>query len=196
MDDPKWNYSGFLPYFRKTEHHHDEKDVNTEIHGIDGPVHTESVTSTGWRYPLRDQIKAAWASAGVCEIADMNSGSPLGVGELVENRRKGMRQLASTSYDLSKVTIKTETLVKRVTIDDEHQATGVELSDGTTITANREVIISAGTYRTPQLLMLSGIGPLHELSQHGIDQKVDSPEVGRNFHDHLVSYEGRNFRAH
>ena len=118
----------------------------------------------------------------------MNSGSPLGVGELVENRQNGMRQLASTSYDLSRVKVITETLVKCVMIDDENQATGVELSDGAKIAARREVIISSGAYRTPQVLMLSGIGPSDELKKHGIAQKVHSPGVGKNFHDHFVSY--------
>ena len=196
MNDPKWSYKGFLPYFRKTEHHHDQETVNTEIHGTGGPIRTESVTSTGRIYPLREQIKAAWASAGVHEIADMNSGSPLGVGELVENRQNGMRQLASTSYDLSKVTIKTETLVKCVTLDDKHQATGVELLDGTKIAARREVIISSGAYRTPQILMLSGIGPFDELKKHRIDQKADIPQVGKNFHDHLVSFKCRYLRVY
>ncbi|MCJ1237306.1 hypothetical protein MMC14_005291 [Varicellaria rhodocarpa] len=180
------DYNDWARLFRKTEHHHDEKSVNTEIHGVEGPIRTESVSSTGRKYPLRDQIKAAWASAGVHETADMNSGSPLGVGELVENRQNGMRQLASTSYDLSRVKVITETLVKCVMIDDENQATGVELSDGAKIAARREVIISSGAYRTPQVLMLSGIGPSDELKKHGIAQKVHSPGVGKNFHDHFA----------
>ena len=98
-----------------------------------------------------------------------------------------MRQLASTSYDLSKVKVITETLVKCVMVDNEKQATGVELSNGTKIIAQREVIITSGAYRTPQILMLSGIGPSDELEKHGITPKVESPGVGKNFHDHLVS---------
>ena len=77
VNDPKWSYKGFLLYFRKTERHHDEKSVDTEIHGVGGPIRTESVSSTGRKYPLRNQIKAAWSSAGVHEIPDMNSGSLL-----------------------------------------------------------------------------------------------------------------------
>ena len=185
MNDQRWSYEGFLPYFCKTEHHHDET-VDTAIHGTAGPIHTESVTSTGRKYPLRRQVKAAWASAGVHEISDMNSGSPLGLGEIIENRQKGMRQLASAAYDLSKVKIRTETLVKCITIDGKRRATGVELLDGTTLTAKREVILSAGAYRTPQILMLSGIGSKDVLTSFNLDCEIENPEVGKNFFDHFA----------
>ena len=64
-------------------------------------------------------------------------------------------------------------------------ATGVELNDGEKITATREVILSCGAVRKPQLLMLSDTGPAEELSQHGIEQPINAPEIGHNFHDHL-----------
>jgi choline dehydrogenase-like flavoprotein len=64
-------------------------------------------------------------------------------------------------------------------------ATGVELLDGTIFHASREVVLSAGAYRTPQVLMLSGIGPRDELAKHNIPVQVDAPEVGRNLHDHF-----------
>lgn len=94
------------------------------------------------------------------------------------------------AYDLTGVHILTETLVQRVVIEirnGENVATGVQLADGkgTIISAMKEVILSAGAYRSPQVLMLSGIGPKLELASHGITQIVDAPEVGRNFHDHF-----------
>ncbi|KAF4626524.1 hypothetical protein G7Y89_g11633 [Cudoniella acicularis] len=69
--------------------------------------------------------------------------------------------------------------------DGTRVASGVELADGRTISANKEVVISAGTIRTPQLLLLSGIGPKEELDNHGIEQVVESPEVGKNLWDHF-----------
>lgn len=100
-------------------------------------------------------------------------------------------RLARNAYDLSGVQILTETLVQRIVLeekDGDQVATGVQLADGTgrIISVKKEVILSAGVYRTPQILMLSGIGPKEELSRHGIPQVIDSPEVGRNFYDHMA----------
>ncbi|KAK4218548.1 GMC oxidoreductase-domain-containing protein, partial [Rhypophila decipiens] len=67
-------------------------------------------------------------------------------------------------------------------------ATGVELDDGTKITANKNFILAAGAYRTPQILMLSGTGPSSTLSEHGIPLVHDSPEFGKNLHDHFAVY--------
>ena len=82
----------------------------------------------------------------------------------------------------------TDTLVKRVIveqIDGRNIATGVELASGEAVTAKEEIIISAGAYRTPQVLILSGIGPSEELKKHGIKQVMDLADVGKNLHDHL-----------
>ncbi len=151
-------------------------------------MYTCNVTSSGRNYPLRDMVKAAWEAVGLEQIPDANSGSPQGFAEVTENRKDGTRQIASDVYPLSGVKVMTETLVKRVVveqIDGRKIATGVELASGAVITANEEIIISAGAYRTPQVLMLSGIGPIAELKKHGIAQVVDLPEVGKNLHDHL-----------
>lgn len=100
----------------------------------------------------------------------------------------GKRQLASHAYYLSGVHVLTDTMVHRVLFegrDGKKSAIGVQLADGKSISAENEVIVSAGAYRTPQVLMLSGVGPAAELERHAISVVVDTPEVGRNFHDHL-----------
>lgn len=151
-------------------------------------MYTCNVTSSGRNFPLRDMVKAAWEAVGLEQIPDANSGSPQGFADLTENRKNGLRQLACDAYPLSGVQVMTETLVKRVVveqIDGRKIATGVELASGEVIAANEEIIISAGAYRTPQVLMLSGIGPAAELKKHGIKQVVELPEVGKNLHDHL-----------
>lgn len=92
----------------------------------------------------------------------------------------------------------TETLVKRVLIQDfggKKTASGVELANGQKITAHRKIVLSAGAYRTPQLLLLSGIGPISEPSRHGVPQVVDAPEVGKNFHDHMAVSQWWKLRA-
>ncbi|RAL64507.1 hypothetical protein DID88_001982 [Monilinia fructigena] len=183
VGDSKWNYQGFLPYFRKVEHYH----VSSEEHGSQGPNYTQSVTSSGRQYPLRDPLKNAWIAAGVRHIADANSGSPQGIGELVENRHDSIRQVASTIYSLKGIDVLLNTLVKRVVIEDnetgEKVATGVELANGDIIKAKKEVILAAGAYRTPQVLLLSGVGAKKDLK--GISQVVDLAQVGENFHDHM-----------
>lgn len=188
VGDPKWSYEGMLPYFKKAETHHTASH-GEEQHGFNGPMQTNSHTSAGRKYPLRALVKQAWEEIGAKEIADINAGSPLGMGELIDNRRDGLRQPASSVYPLSGVQVWTETLVQRILIEErgvKKIATGVELVDGRILFAKKEVIVSAGTYRTPQVLMLSGIGAKEELSRQGIKQVVDLPDVGRNLHDHLA----------
>ena len=120
---------------------------------------------------------------------DANSGRPQGLGELVENRNDGARQLASTVYPLAGVRVMTETIVGRVLFEktgNHHIARGVQLSNGETLSATQEVILSAGAYRTPQILLRSGIGPEKELVSHGITALIDSPDVGKNLFDHMA----------
>ena len=188
VDDPKWSYSGLLPYFRKVERYH-STEINTHEHGYEGVIHTQSVSSTSRNYPLREPLRAAWESIGVTRTTDANSGKPKGLGELVENLCQGARQLASTVYSLAGVEVMTETLVKRVVVDFDgyhHRASGIELANGQTYAATQEVILSAGAYRSPQLLLLSGIGPAKELAAHGITAILDVPHVGKNLHDHMA----------
>jgi len=121
-------------------------------------------------------------STGATFNPDMNSGDPNGLAQLVENWHNASRQHAAICYDLRGVHVITETVVQRVLFDGD-RAVGVELLDGAKLMSRKEIILSAGAIRTPQVLMLSGIGPLTELSKHNIQQKVDLP-VGQNLHDH------------
>jgi choline dehydrogenase-like flavoprotein len=188
-------YEGLLPYFRQMETYVDERRVGTNVHGVEGLIHNVSVSRSGSErnYPLREPLRKAWARMGVKDILDANGGSPLGLGELVENWREGKRQIASEIFGILErpsVTVLTEAMVQRVLVEEDESgskvAKGVQLVGGQIFHASKEVVISAGVYRTPQVLMLSGIGPQDELSKHGIDTILDAPEVGRNFHDHFA----------
>ncbi|KAK7917778.1 hypothetical protein PG985_011386, partial [Apiospora marii] len=189
VGDQRWSYAGQLPYFRKTEDYCD--DSNPDHHGRGGPVHVDSITCTGRHYPLRDKVLESWHENGVQSIPDLdgNAGRILGIGELYESRRDGKREIASSIYPLEGVTVLTETLVESVTLnngdDGDVQATGVRLANGTEYQAKR-VVVSAGAYRSPQLLLLSGIGPAETLAQHGIEQVVELPDVGQNLADHMM----------
>ncbi|KZL85317.1 glucose dehydrogenase [Colletotrichum incanum] len=191
VNDSRWSYENQLPYFRRSEEYWTD-DVNPDEHGHDGPLKIEVPSVTGRVYPLRDAVYESYETVGITALPglDANSGENIGFGEISENRRNGVRQIASEYYPLDGVTILTDTLVEKVLLQSDNSsftdqliATGVRLADGTEI-RGKEIIAAAGAYRTPQLLMLSGIGPADELKQHGIEQKIDSPEVGKNFADH------------
>ncbi|KAL4927675.1 GMC family oxidoreductase [Aspergillus undulatus] len=206
VGDKGWSYEGLLPYFRMVERWVDAdadaqgqgvgegRSHEVAAHGLEGLIHNGSVSgsSAERKYPLREPLRRAWERVGVKRISDMNVGSPLGLGELVENWRAGKRQISSEVFgiwDRPNVTVLTETMVQRILVEDEggkKVARGVQLVGGAIFLADKEVIISTGAYRTPQVLMLSGIGPHDELEKHGIETIVDSGEVGRNFHDHFA----------
>lgn len=131
--------------------------------------------------------------SGNAEIKDANKGFPQGVAELVENRRNGLRQLTSHVYPLKGAHILTETMVKRNIFPDSPHgkvAVGIELADDRQlrVKAGGEVLLCGGSYRSPQVLMLSDIDPKEELSKHNIPPLVDSPWVGKNFHDHQMIF--------
>ncbi|KAI4921053.1 uncharacterized protein J4E92_008038 [Alternaria infectoria] len=189
VDDPRWSYDGLLPYFKRTERHFDP-DADPSQHGHDGPMHTASVTSTGRIYPLREPVHKLWSNLDIPHIYDLNDGRPQGISDLVENFQDGKRQMAHSVYPLHGVQVRTSTIVRRVLFDDTNTAVGVELTDGERIDLNEggQVVITAGAYRTPQVLMLSGIGEPSQLSQHNIPVVSNLPAVGQNLHDHLMMY--------
>ncbi|KAF2501931.1 putative glucose dehydrogenase [Lophium mytilinum] len=189
VNDPRWSYNGLLPYFKRSEHHFDP-NADPSQHGFDGPIHTASITASGRKFPLRDTVLKLWSHLGLKHVPDANSGHPQGIAELVENWRDGKRQTASSVYPLDGVTVLTDTLARRVLLNSDNVAEGVELVNGEKhmVKPNGQVIISAGAYRTPQLLLLSGIGDPTQLSEHGIETSVSLVEVGKNLHDHLMLF--------
>ncbi|KAF1849210.1 GMC oxidoreductase [Cucurbitaria berberidis CBS 394.84] len=186
VGDERWSYNGQLPYFKRSEKHFDP-EADPVQHGSDGPVHTASVRSTGRKYPLRDTVLKLWSRLDLKHNHDLNDGRPQGISDLVENWRNGKRQVVQSTYPLGGVQVHSDSLVQRVIIDETKTATGVELANDEIIELKRggQVIISAGAYRTPQVLMLSGIGNSSHLSEYKIPITVDLPSVGQNLHDHL-----------
>lgn len=151
----------------------------------------QGVVSTHREFPLREMVLASWKDVGVDALPhlDGNAGNPNGVGDLFENRYEGRRQIASSVYPLDGITVLTETLVSKVLLQPNadtqrpYRVVGVQLANGTDIKGS-QVILAAGAVRTPQVLMLSGIGPPQELSQYGIAVYINSPDVGQHLADH------------
>ncbi|VUC36445.1 unnamed protein product [Clonostachys rosea] len=185
VGDDRWSYEGLLPYMKASELFR-SPERNPDQHGFNGPVHAQTVTSTGRKYPLREPVLGSWQEVGYTPAPsfDGNGGSPIGIADVCENRNDGRRQIASVVYPLDGVTVLTETFVQNILINGT-VASGVKLVNGTEIRA-KNIVLSAGALRTPQLLMLSGIGPQDELQKYNIPVKVVSPDVGKNLIDHSI----------
>jgi choline dehydrogenase-like flavoprotein len=182
---PGWSYENVLSSFRRME---DWEDGATALRGSGGPV---KVTRQKDLTPASQAfMEALAATAGVKKIDDYNAESQEGVSVFQQNASGGLRYSSSVGYldhhGLPNLTVTTRALITRVVIE-KGRATGVEVvteAGPGTITARREVILCAGVYGSPQLLMLSGVGPAEHLRQHGIAVAADLP-VGDNLHDHV-----------
>ncbi|KAI1375629.1 choline dehydrogenase [Hypoxylon crocopeplum] len=189
--DKRWSYEGLKPWLTKSECFYDPREgaQGQQEYGTDGPMHVTPISTAelGARiYPLRETVKQSWAEIGVHPNIEKD-GSTTGLSEMLENSRNGLRQPSNVAYPLDEVKVVTNAVVHRVTFVGT-RATGVELSDGRKIIARKEVILCTGAYRTPQILMLSGIGPSAILEEHGISTVYESPQVGQNLHDHFAIF--------
>lgn len=184
VGDQRWSYEGLLSHFKRCETHYDPNGDRSQ-HGFDGPIKT----SSGREFPLRKPVHDGLVEIGLKDNPDAIAGEPLGISALCENWSP-TRQPSGLAYDLSGVDLITGAYVQKVQVEnvhDEVQATGVQLADGRTLRARKEVILSCGAHRTPQILMLSGIGPRDELLKIGVQVIIDSPLVGENLFDHIGS---------
>jgi choline dehydrogenase-like flavoprotein len=188
VGDKRWSYEGLKPWLRKTENFHDP-GADTDQHGFEGPMHVVpiSMSASARKYALREPVREAWIELGASPNLRKKNGSIRGLTEMYENSRDEMRQPSNTTYPLNAVEVFTDTVVHKVTFSGT-DATGVELADGRKFTARMEVIICAGAYCTPQILMLSGIGPSDILVKQEIPIVHESSHVGQNLHDHFALF--------
>jgi choline dehydrogenase-like flavoprotein len=187
VGDDSWSYEKLLPCFRKTEKDMGEEWQNQVQHGYEGTVAVDPICRTR-RFPLREDMRRAWEESGVDYKGDPNDGRPNGVTEALQLWLDGKRQLPHQILDLKRVTVMENSKVSKVVFDEgvsPPRVKGVQLLDGTIINASQEVIISAGVFHTPQILMLSGIGPKAVLEQHSIPVVHNNPHVGAHLKDHL-----------
>ncbi|KAF4973308.1 hypothetical protein FSARC_383 [Fusarium sarcochroum] len=191
VGDERYSYKGQLPWFKKSENWFDNE--NPEQHGQDGPINVTSAKVSNRRFPLAEQAAAGWEELGVSTLpdGDQNTGDNLGRAYICEARSNGKRQWSANQYSLEGVEVRLETLVNKVVLqqlEGKLKATGIELADGS-IVSGRNIVLSAGTFRSPQLLQLSGIGPGAHLEEFGIEPLVDLPEVGENLTDHIIQFQ-------
>ena len=181
-----WSYAEVLPYFKRGE---TWEDGENEYRGGSGPMGTEYAKTS-------DPLYGAWIeaakAAGIPHTEDYNGAQQEGFGRSQYTIRNGRRSSSAAAYlkparKRKNLTIETRAHATRILLQGT-RATGVEYLQGTNLKrahAAREVIVASGTFNTPQLLMLSGIGPAAHLRASGIKPVVDLP-VGRNLQDHLA----------
>ena len=181
-----WDWDSVLPYFRKAENQARGED---EFHGTGGPLHVSDQPS---RFELADAALAACVQAGVPENPDFNGSAQEGCGyyqTTTHNRRRWSTAKAylEPARQRPNLVVRTGAHATRVLIEN-NRAVGVEYQTQQgrqKATCRGEVIVSGGAYGSPQLLLLSGLGPAEHLQDFGIGVVRDMPAVGSNLHDHF-----------
>jgi len=181
--NPGWSYAEVLPAFRKLE---DDRDFAGRWHGQGGPLpirryRTKELTT------VNAAAYEAAMQAGFPEVTDHNRPGTTGLGHAPVNAIGGVRMSAAMTYlaqarDRPNLVLLADALVDRVLIH-EGRAVGVLLADGRIVRADH-VVLAAGTYGSPAVLLRSGVGPADELRALGVDVRVDLPGVGANLQEH------------
>ncbi|WP_407672627.1 GMC family oxidoreductase [Paraburkholderia gardini] len=192
-----WSYDELLPYFIRSENN---GNIHNALHGNKGPLHVSDLQSGN---PFQQIYLEAAREAGYPLTADFNGEQQEGAGVYQVTQKNGERWSAARAYlhpHLGKrgnLDVRDGAQVNRIVFSGK-RAVGVEyLRDGKTLTAaaRKEVILCAGAFQSPQLLMLSGVGPADQLRQLGIRVLHDLPGVGANLQDHpdfIFGYEAES----
>ena len=182
----EWAYLKVLPYFRKME---TDLDIHDDFHGSDGPIPVRRDKREAW-VPFQSTFYQACMDAGFPEDQDMNHPESAGVGAIPMNTLDGIRMSTGLTYinpnrHRLNLTIRANVLVRRILFDGK-RVTGVQAESGGErfILEGEEITLSAGAIASPQLLMLSGVGPADHLGGLGIQVVHDLPGVGQNLRDH------------
>jgi choline dehydrogenase len=183
-----WGFDDVLPYFVRAE---GNTRLGGPFHGTDGPLHVED---RSYNHELSTAFIEAGVAAGLKRNDDFNGAEQEGVGLYQVTCKKGRRWSVADAYihpasSRPNLVVRTEAFVTRIVLEDT-RAVGVAYTRGGqdhVVRAEAEVVLSGGAINSPQLLMLSGIGPGAHLREVGIDVVVESPGVGQHLQDHPVS---------
>ena len=184
-----WSYEEVLPFFKKSEHN---EDITNDYHQQGGELNVGFAKL--FATPYAKVFVAACKAEGFEENKDYNGEKQAGVGPFQNTIKEGKRNSAAVAFlhpikNRKNLTILTHTHTKKVLIENG-EAIGIEVFNQKGATesylAAKEVIVSAGTFNSPQILLLSGIGDRAELAKHGIDCVQELPGVGKNLQDHLM----------
>jgi choline dehydrogenase len=186
---PGWSAADLLPYFIKAE---DNERGASRWHGAGGPLPVSEERSHN---PMSRAFVEAGVQAGLARNEDFNGEEQDGVGLYQVTQRGGMRASAAVAYlhpaaERPNLTVMPYMHVQRLLFEGT-RAVGVQatqLGQPQELRAEREVILCAGAYNSPQLLMLSGVGPAEHLTMREIEVLLDQPAVGENLSDHAAAY--------
>jgi choline dehydrogenase len=182
----EWSFVSVLPYFRKME---TDMDFGGDFHGSDGPVPVRRYKREEW-LPHAAAFHQACLDAGFPDDPDQNHPESTGVSPRARNTLDGVRISMALAYlDPARhrlnLTIRGGVTVRRILFDGK-RATGVEVESGSDIftVEGDQIVLSSGAIGSPQILMLSGVGPAASLRELGIEVVHDLPGVGQNLRDH------------
>ena len=180
-----WSYDALLPLFKRSEQN---EEIRDEYHGATGEL---NVTRKRWLSRYWQPFVEAAAATGIGRVDDYNGAVMEGASLLQTTTRKGRRHSTADAFlkpvrKRQNLTVQAKAHARRILIDNG-RAIGVEHARGT-VRAGREVIVAAGAYGSPQLLMLSGVGPPKHLREHGLEVLVDNPNVGRHLQEHPMAF--------
>ena len=182
-----WGYADVLPYFKRSE---DNARGASAYHGAGGPLRVEDPADPS---PISEAFVEAAEAVGVGRTDDFNGAEQAGAGLYQLTQHRGRRVSSASAFlkparKRANLDVATGAMARRIVIE-AGRAVGVEVEvDGRleTVRAEREVIVCGGAVNSPQLLMLSGIGPADDLARLGVDVVADRPGVGENLQDHLI----------
>lgn len=186
---PGWTWDDLFPYFLKSE---DNERGASEWHAVGGPLPVSEQRSGNLISPA---FVEAGAEAGLARNEDFNGAEQDGVGMYQLTQRGGMRVSAAVAYlhpaiERPNLTVMPYMHVNRVLFEGT-RAVGVEatrLGEAQELRAERETILCGGAFNSPQLLMLSGVGPAEHLALREVEVLLDQPAVGENLSDHAATY--------
>ena len=184
-----WSYDDVLPYFRKAE---DNERGASEFHGAGGPLR---VSNQPYNWEIAQALLAACTQAGIPETPDFNGATQEGCGYYQTTTNNKRRWSTAAAYlkparNRPNLVVKTKAHATRLLFDNG-RAVGVEFETPRgreRAMAGREVIVSGGAFGSPQLLLLSGLGPAQHLQDMGVAVVKDMPGVGSNLQDHFNTY--------
>ena len=190
LGNDEWSYAKVLPFYKKME---TDLDIQDDFHGTDGPMPIRRRQSTAWP-DIQRAFYDACLQKGFGVTQDTNGPNPSGVGVTPTNNLDGVRMSSAITY-LNPVrhhlnlTVRGGVYVRKILFEGS-KAVGVEAESGGevfTLQADR-IVLSAGAIRSPQLLMLSGIGPKNQLEEFGIPLVYELPGVGQSLWNHLSAH--------